>query len=333
MFCKNILALFLWCHSYQIILNPLLYFLDSTIQIGSSLYYYNNDYHDYHTKMLFLHSPLKSGLYVSGLPITVEANQVALTPGHEFILKCKIPEYPDEKFSWFRIKHYSKKDMEQSILSNTPLPSREEELKQVNNKYIIQDNAIIIKSPTFDDVGDYYCRVKNPRDDLESSEKMITVRARPFIYDFDIESSTTKSAIVEEGSSLTIPCNVVDDFAPNSDIRVTWQMAKYDENDMNDVINGEDGIKTISYNATSHALIIDKVRGEHRRYYKCQVTNNITDNNKIILIRVKNKYTALWPTFGIVLELVILIGVICIVENRKVEPDKVSNYDRKAIQM
>lgn len=330
MFCKNILAVFLWCHSYQIILNPILHFLDSTIQIGSSLYY-NNDYTTTNKLFLQRHLPTTlNGLYVSGSPITVEANQVALTPGHEFVLKCNIAEYPDEKFSWFRIKHHPKK--ERMSMSNEVMQNHEEELKQVNNKYIIQNNAIIIKSPTFEDVGDYFCRVKNPRDDLET-EKMISVRARPYIYDFDIDSATMRSAIVEEGKSLTIPCNVVDDFASDSDLRVTWQMSKYDENDMNDVQNGEDGISTISYNATSHALIIDKVRADHRRYYKCRVTNNITDNSKIILIRVRNRYTALWPTFGIVLELIILIGVILVVENRKVEPDKGSNYDRKAIQM
>lgn len=267
----------------------------------------------------------KASSYVQALPITVESNQVALTPGHEILLRCNIAEYPDEQFNWFRIKHYSSKEV-------PPIEGKlEEELKPNDDRFIVNNNVIIIKSPTFNDVGDYYCRVKNPRDGMET-EKMITVRAKPYIYEFDLESSTFRSATIEEGKSLKLICNVIDDYTPESKIKISWQMSKYDENDMNDVISGEDGIRLEMYNSTSNALIIDRVSKDHRKFYKCQVSNGITDNNKVILIRVKDKYTVIWPTVGIVIELVILIGVIIIVENRKVEPDK-DTYDRKAIQM
>lgn len=267
----------------------------------------------------------KASSYVQALPITVESNQVALTPGHEILLRCNIAEYPDEQFNWFRIKHYSSKEV-------PPIEGKlEEELKPNDDRFIVNNNVIIIKSPTFNDVGDYYCRVKNPRDGMET-EKMITVRAKPYIYEFDLESSTFRSATIEEGKSLKLICNVIDDYTPESKIKISWQMSKYDENDMNDVISGEDGIRLEMYNSTSNALIIDRVTKDHRKFYKCQVSNGITDNNKVILIRVKDKYTVIWPTVGIVIELVILIGVIIIVENRKVEPDK-DTYDRKAIQM
>lgn len=321
MICKQVLALFLWCHCYQIVLNPLLQLLaigsraeSTAILLG--LNYQNN-------LLIYAHS---QGPYVVGSPITVEANQVALTPGQEIVLRCNIAEYPNEQFSWYRVKHYSNKD-----INNQPPERNKEELKQIDDKYIINNNVIILKSPTFSDQGEYYCRIKNPRDDMEA-EKMITVRARPFILDFDIESSTYRSVAVEEGKSLKIPCNIIDDFAEASSLRVNWQMSKFEENDMNDVISGEDGITTTSYNETSHALIIDKVTKDHRRFYKCHVTNGVTDNSKVILLRVKDKFTVWWPTIGIIIELVILIGVIIVVENRKVEPDK-DTYDRKAIQM
>lgn len=326
MFCKHILALFLWCHSYQIVLNPLLQLLGHTIQLTSLLTIIENNAAPSNNILNRIINN-RNIHFVLGSPITVEANQVALTPGHEFALKCNIAEYPDEKFLWFRVRQYSNKEQ-------PPIETKgmEEELKQGDDRYIIQNNAIIIKSPTLADVGDYYCRVKNPREDLES-EKMILVRARPYIADFQIDSSTTKSAIVQEGKQLKLFCNIIDDFALDSNLKVSWHMSKFDEIDMNDVINGEDGIRLESYNSTSHALIIDKVTKDHRRFYKCQVTNGIADNSKVILIRVKDKYTVLWPTFGIFIELVILIGVIVIVENRKVEPDRDNTYDRKAIQM
>lgn len=283
------------------------------------------EHHNQHHYSIFgRHQKLFSESYVAGSPITVEANQVALTPGHEIVLKCNINEFPDAQFSWFRVRQYSSKE-------EPPLQRVEEEMHHVKDRYIINNNVIVLKSPTFVDVGDYYCRVKDPRDEMET-QKMISVRARPYIHEFNLESSTFRSAVVEEGKSLKIPCNIIDDYAPESSIKISWHMAKFDENDMNDVISGEDGIRTESYNSTSNALIIDRVTKDHRRFYKCQVTNGITDNNKVILIRVKDNYTVIWPTAGIILELVVLIVVIIVVENRRVEPDK-DTYDRKAIQM
>lgn len=292
MFCKQVLALLFWCFNLHSLL----------ISNG-----WNNLW------------------AAADQPITPEPKQVALTPGHEIVLKCNIAEYDDVEFAWFRKRQYSSKE--------TP-PNRGdsiEELKETNDRYIINKNAIIIKSPNFSDVGDYYCRVKAPRDDMEI-ERMITVRAKPYILEFELDQSTTRSATIEEGKSLKLPCNVIDDYAPESNINITWYMSKFDENDMFAVTHGEEGIRIESYSSTSKALIIDRVTKDHRRFYKCHVTNGITDNNKVILLRVKDKFIVLWPTVGIVLELVILIGVIIIVENRKVEPDK-DTSDRKAIQM
>lgn len=331
MFCKQILALFLWCHCYQIVLNPFLHIVAivglKSNNIISPFLSLNSNLDSRGSNSvsiidsIFNQQLQYSGLhYVAGSPITVEANQVALTPGHEIVLKCNIAEYPNAQFAWFRMRQYSSRETQ-------PQERVEEELKQNNDRYIINNNVIILKSPTFLDVGDYYCRVKERSDDMEY-QKMISVRAKPYIHEFDLESSTYRSAVIEEGKSLKLPCNVIDDYSPESNIRISWHMSKFDENDMNDVISGEDGIKTEIYNSTSQALIIDRVTKDHRRFYKCQVSNGITDNNKVILIRVKDKYTFLWPTVGIVIELVVLIAVIIIVENRKVEPDKVT-YDRK----
>lgn len=412
MFCKKLLALFFWCHCYQVVLNPLLQLIavglntqENLLALNTLSKHHHQDQSNYYesgsfkalaeaninsisngiassrssisssnskvsgssesnsnfishinqngneanknknnnknnddnikssSSRFYRHSPSPSSsssffssLFVAASPITVESNQVALTPGHEILLRCSIAEYPDEQFNWFRIKLYSSKE-------TPPIDGtiNEEELKPTDERFIIKNNEIVIKSPSFNDIGDYYCRVKQPRDGMET-EKMISVRAKPYIFEFDLESSTFRSATIEEGKSLKLICNVIDDYTPESKIKITWQMSKYDENDMNDVISGEDGIRLESYNSTSNALIIDRVTKDHRKFYKCQASNGITDNTKVILIRVKDKYTVIWPTVGIVIELVILIGVIIIVENRKVEPDK-DTYDRKAIQM
>lgn len=202
-----------------------------------------------------------------------------------------------------------------------------------SSKIIIGNNVIVLKSPTYDDVGNYFCRVKDARGDVEK-EKLILVRAQPNIREFQIESSTLLSVSMEEGKSLKIPCNVDEYFEPEGNLNFTWLVSKYDdESDSNVVISGEDGISIEIYNSTSQALLIDKITKEHRRFYKCQVSNGIAENSKTILLRVKNKNIFIWPTVGIVIELLVLIGVICIVENRKVEPDRDNYNDRKAIQM
>jgi len=264
-----------------------------------------------------------SGLYVVGTPITVSANKVNLVPGQEIALKCTVTEYPDTKFDWYKRRVYPFIDK----YDESPI-----ELVKNDDRYSIDKNVLIIKSSTIEDVGDYFCRVKEPQDGIVETETMISVRPKPYIEEFALESSTLRSATVEDGKLLKISCNVVDDYSSPDNITIKWQMSKYDEGDMDEVIAGEDGIRLEVRNRTSQDLIIDRVTKDHRRLYRCHASNGITENSKSILIRVKNRYLATWPAVGIIIELVILIGVICFVENRKVEPDK-GAYDRKAIQM
>lgn len=254
------------------------------------------------------HSLINLRYIVAASILSNPSTHVTLTPGHEIALNCVVADYPDAEFTWHRIRHHGPPGT---------IDGREEQMLENPNKYIIDSNNLILKSPTMNDAGDYICRVREPIYNLMENQKVIPVRARPYIYDFDLEFSTTRSAIVEEGNQLKLVCNVVDD----EKLVITWQMSKYEEDDMNEVHSGEDGISIETYNATSKALIIDKLTKDHRRFYRCNVTNGITDNSKVILIRVKDKYTVIWPTVGIFIELAILLGVIFVVDSRKVEPD------------
>lgn len=318
MFYKKVLALVVWCHCYQIALNPFLHM----IAIGLR-YFPFNSIQDSSSENKFLYR--QSGYLVTGLPIIVEANQVALTPGHDMVLRCNLTGYPEQEFTWSRIRHLPKYEYKM----NTQL-QEEEMIHMIHDRYIINNNVLTLKSPNYDDVGDYYCRVKNPTDEMEP-QKTILVRAKPYI-DFVLEYSTYKSATVFEGNSLKLVCNVFDDYTADTDISVKWTMSRFEENATDEVVNGEDGIKIEKYNSTSQALIIDEVTKDHRRFFKCHATNGITDNSRIILIRVKDKYDIIWPSLGIIIEFIILIVVICVVENRKVEPDK-EIYDHKAAHM
>lgn len=313
MFCKQLVALFLWCHCYQIVLYPILHLL------ALGLSGYNGICGGAGSLGAQL---LRDNPYVSGSPITAAANKVTLTPGQEIVLRCNIAEIPEAQFIWFRRKVYP--------IEEQKAEGDREELSARDDRYSISNNAMVIKSSTMADVGDYFCQVQGPPDGMAENEKMISVRPKPYIYEFNLPDSTYKSAVVQEGASLKISCNVVDEYFPPDSISISWLMSRYDENDMNEVNSGEDGINVQTHNRTSSDLIIDQVSKDHRRLYKCQVSNGVTENSKTILIRVKNKFTVIWPAVFILSELVILIGVICFVENRKVEPDR-GAYDRKAI--
>lgn len=313
MLYKKLLALVLWCHCYQIVLNPFLQLL------ASSMRYCPFVFEGASGHSLFLR---QSGYLVTGSPIIVGANEVALTPGHDIVLRCNVPDNPELEFTWTRIRYLPK-----------PKPKGpEEDMRPVNDRYIINNNVLILKSPSIDDVGDYFCKANDPANELQEKSKMIIVRARPYIEDFQLESSTYRSATIEEGKPLKLVCNVIDAYSPDSNITIKWTMSRFEEDATDEVQNGEDGIKIEVYNATSQAIIIDEVTKDHRRFFKCRASNGITDNSKVILIRVKDRYNVIWPSLGIIIEFIILIVVICVVENRKVEPDK-EIYDHKAAHM
>lgn len=308
MFCKKFLALLLWCHCYHIVLDPFLHLL--TLSLDQTHHQYGG------------------GLYVAGAAaaadIKTQQTQIALTPGHEISLRCDMDGYPNANFTWSRVRQYPIK----SKYFRSPDRAQPEELKPTNDQIIVNNNILVLKSPSYSDVGNYFCKLTDQDDQVGT----ISVRARPYILDFNLDSSTLKSAVIEEGTSLKIPCIVSDEYEPESKLKVKWYSSKYEEDDMNEVNPDEDGIKVETLGETNSVLVIDRITKDHRRYYKCHVENGVTENSKTILIRVKDKYTAIWPAVGIVIEIVILIGVIFIVENRKVEPDK-EVYDRKAIQM
>ncbi|KAG9509679.1 Basigin [Fragariocoptes setiger] len=252
------------------------------------------------------------------------ADRVVLIPGHALSLRCNVADYPQTQFRWYRIKQPGTVDQQQQS-------QQEEELLPDDDRFVIHNNNIIIKSPTMNDVGDYFCRVWPEDQPGIERQKMVSVRAKPFIHDFDIETSTGLSAVLTEGQKLVLNCNVHDQ---SQNLEIQWFKSKFsdDDTEMQQISLGDSHIRIEEVNATSKTLIIDSIKMEDRRYYKCQVGNGVTENNKIILIRVRDKIIALWPAIGIITELVILFSVIFITENRKVEPDFDDGSGRKVIQ-
>lgn len=320
MLCKHLTALYFWCHLYHIVLIPLIHSLYPNKL--NTIPHQDITSHFQRHPVALPSTPFLFASAQASHPIQVEQNKIALTQGHEIALRCNIKDHPEAQFLWHRKRIYRVNDQ-------GPHDNDEHEISHTNDRFIVRNDVLIIKSPTLDDVGDYRCTVTNPQGDMDT-DAIIMVRAKPYIHEFDVRGNTLKSANFDEGESLKIVCDIIDDYVPENQIKITWLAYKFDENDANEIISGENGIEIDYNNATSRALSINKLTKDHRRFYKCHVNNGIVENSKTIYIRVKDKYILLWPTVGIVIELVILIGVICVVENRKVEPDKV-NSDRRAI--
>lgn len=70
-----------------------------------------------------------------------------------------------------------------------------------------------------------------------------------------------------------------------------------------------------------YTLTISNINQSDRDTYKCVASNGVQNHSESIRLRVKDKITYVWPLAGIVCEIVILILIILIFEQRGVKPE------------
>lgn len=202
----------------------------------------------------------------------------------------------------------------------------------------LQNSKLLLQKPDLSMVGDYVCRLKSPgpnEDTVKGEFAQISVRAEPFIEDFDIETSHTgRSSTINEGDRLELICKVNNEGT--GPVNLTWlRSASMDmERSMftplyesqpsqqqlvaGSFVANEHPIQIEKLKDGSKRLLIESVGPEHRSYYVCVADNGITERvRKVIYIRVKDKLIALWPFLGIVAELFILFTIIYVWETRK----------------
>lgn len=195
--------------------------------------------------------------------------------------------------------------------------------------FLPDSDQSVLKIPENAAYGSYSCKYK--------TEFSAEFNLAPFFRLNHLETSTN----VVAGDDLLIHCKVKDsnteDNPGQKGLIFTW--SRKPEGSDPDKVEGEpavsdgDGlephIKQIRTNEeTKHEsfLKIEDANYKDRAYYECRVTNEGGQEATIrTLVRVKDKYAALYPFIGIVAEVVVLVLVIFICERRKTNNDDVDD--------
>jgi len=165
-------------------------------------------------------------------------------------------------------------------------------------------HSITITKPKKEDIGSYSCMADGPR----AMNKEFRVSMEPVVVKFSTSSN------VVEGERFRLPCVVYGYPTP----KVEWRRAgdgedvweNIEANDRFMFENNNEGIEGAT-------MVITEVKMEDRDDYMCFASNELGTANSTILIRVIDKYAALWPFLGICAEVIVLCTIIFIFERRR----------------
>ncbi|XP_013392945.1 neuroplastin isoform X2 [Lingula anatina] len=182
------------------------------------------------------------------------------------------------------------------------------DLQRVNAdgpKYNIShiNDSLVIFGATKEDVGTYECLVKTLGSKQENLTQKVQLLMDPMITDF------SRSKNIVQGESVIVNCEIYG----NPVDTVVWY--KDDE----PLVADGDRIKLMPHkNFENASLQMNKLDFPDRGVYKCFASNKGGESaSKAILIRVKDRYAALWPFLGICAEVAILCTIIFIYEKRR----------------
>lgn len=183
--------------------------------------------------------------------------------------------------------------------------------------------------------GDYLCRA------TDGSEKTFTVS--PF---FKVEKFP-KSTKVDEADDLKLKCQM----RPGSEDSGTPTFEWFNKNEeepeaegvkitpnATDSVDGEPHLKITlttdpATNMPMSVLKIEDARYDDRSIYQCIVKNEHGQEMSVqTLVRVKDKYAALYPFAGIVAEVIILCLVIFLCEKRRTSKEAEEEAEAEADQ-
>lgn len=168
--------------------------------------------------------------------------------------------------------------------------------------------------------GKYRCRA--------SDDSAATFEVVPF---FKLHHFTT-STKVDEAEDLILKCRLRTGSQDSGDPTFVWYTKKEDDPEgegikikvnMTDLVDGEPHIrmtetKDEETGMTMSVLKIEDARYDDRAIYQCIATNeNGQTQMTQTLVRVKDKYAALYPFGGIVLEVIVLCLIIFLCEKRR----------------
>ncbi|XP_035222042.1 neuroplastin-like isoform X2 [Stegodyphus dumicola] len=165
----------------------------------------------------------------------------------------------------------------------------------------LEANTLSIEKSIESDCGNYTCI---------SGDAHATIVVRSIVKLGPFDSSRN----VVQGQPIVLVCNVTQGIP-----LPTLQWLKG-----NNLLNLSDSrieIKSDARGIEGTELIIADAQFDDRANYTCIASNEISTANASILVRVKDKYAALWPFLGICAEVGVLCTIIFIYEKRRQKPD------------
>jgi len=181
------------------------------------------------------------------------------------------------------------------------IPEVRERLTETNdgNKFYFK-----ITKATENDAGTYFCIVT--KDEEEIKRANITLFSK-----YRVKTQDNMNFV--EGEILRIPCIVYGKPTP----RITWKVGNETLDGMNE--NARIELQRDNEREIDNAIfVIKEARMEDRGIYTCigtpEVGEVVSDET---MVRIKDKYAALWPFLGICAEVFILCAIILIYEKKR----------------
>jgi len=255
--------------------------------------------------------------FISADPEVEKQSEVNFERGQEIlVLNCSLTSTPD-KVEWF--KDGQKMEMVTGEGGVMQLKERQAVTFTHNSKDNV--HSMTIKKPKITDVGNYVCS-SVAADDAVESEKINVLMPTVVLKIVALNN-------IIDGEELLLTCNVIG----NPPAEISWyKVPEPESKDLKDTWMTMDSkikiendphidIKSSPLNSTMTSVLnIKEIKAEDRFIYMCLADNqgdNAVASNSTILIRVVDKYAALWPFLGICAEVIILCTVIFIYEKRR----------------
>ncbi|XP_054714662.1 hemicentin-1-like [Uloborus diversus] len=209
---------------------------------------------------------------------------IVLIPGLDLVLQCNNTDYPSDTIQWLK--------------ESLPVNTTDKRIK-----IDASTNTLLIEKAVETDTGNYTCTFTP-----SAASAIIVVRTAVKLGTFD------NSRNVVQGQNIVLICNATQGVP-----LPTLQWLK-DEEPLN-VSNPRITLQADPRGIEGTTLTISDAQFEDRAEYTCVATNEVNTVNATILVRVKDKYAALWPFLGICAEVAVLCTIIFIYEKRRQKPD------------
>lgn len=174
----------------------------------------------------------------------------------------------------------------------------------------LEGGVLTIAKPMETDAGNYSCSFTTVADEVV--EETVNVITNVTV------AMPSQSMNKQEGDKIEILCSPFGRPRP----KVTWTK---DGKDVHEAVQNASARLTLDVdddgNEDAKLTLTGLLRPDDAGDYCCKAVNIANDAQGCIIVRVKDKYAALWPFIGIVAEVILLTAIIYVYEKKKSKPD------------